>query len=101
MPRGGLRENHVKPNWRSGTTCTVRIPEARRNEIMGFARLLDEFDSEVKVIDADIYRQAIEKLRETYGGPRNNSRLFRDKIIEALELLGEAYAPTGSGEQAK
>jgi hypothetical protein len=68
---------------------------------MGFARLLDEFDSEVKVLDADIYRQAIEKLRETYGGPRNNSRIFRDKIIEALELLGEAYAPTDSGEQAK
>lgn len=101
MPRGGYRENSPKPKWRSGTTCTVRIPEARRNEIMGFARLLDEFDSEVKVVDAEIYRQIVEALQSTYGGPKNNSRIFKEKIIEALELLGEDYAPIDGGVQAK
>lgn len=89
MPRGGLRANAVKPKWRSGTTCTVRIPEARRNEIMGFARLLDEFDSDVKILDEDIYRKVIEVLQSAKGLPRNNGSKFWNKIAEALELLGE------------
>lgn len=89
MPRGGHRKNSPKPKWRSGTTCTVRIPEARRNEIMGFARLLDSFDSDVKVLDLAIYRQVVEVLKETKDFPRNNGSKFAHKIQEALALLGE------------
>lgn len=101
MPRGGLRENAVKPKWRSGTTCTVRIPEARRNEIMGFARLLDSFDSEVKVLDAEIYRKVVEVLQSSNGLKLNNGSKFKHKIEEALNLLGEDYHATDGVEQSK
>lgn len=57
MPRGGKRPGAgSKPTWKHGKTKTIRVPIALADEILEFARKLDEgnvieHDTESKVID--------------------------------------------------
>jgi len=57
MPRGGVRLGAGdKPTWRHGKTKTIRVPIALADEILKFARNLDEkgiteYVTESKVLD--------------------------------------------------
>ncbi|NET10556.1 MAG: hypothetical protein F6K09_10300 [Merismopedia sp. SIO2A8] len=57
MPRGGKRPGAGgKPTWKHGKTRTIRVPIALADEILAFARNLDEgciieHDTDSKVVD--------------------------------------------------
>lgn len=57
MPRGGKRPGAGgKPTWKHGKTKTIRVPIALADEVISFARKLDEksiteHDTDSKMID--------------------------------------------------
>lgn len=93
MPRGGIHKGTLQPTWRSGKTTTVRLPAAKKNEILAVARALDALESEGKIMDAEIYREAIHILRGALSLPKNNGSRYGAAIREALTLLGEPPEP--------
>lgn len=42
MTRGGKRSTSWAPSWRHGPTKTIRVPIALAEQILAFARALDE-----------------------------------------------------------
>ncbi len=43
MPRGGKREGSgAKPKWKHGKTTVIRVPESLADEILEYAKRLDE-----------------------------------------------------------
>jgi hypothetical protein len=93
MPRGGIHKGTLRPTWKAGKTTTVRLPAAKKNEILAVARALDALDSEGKILDAQIYRDAIDILRGALSLPKNNGSKYGAAIKEALTLLGEPAEP--------
>lgn len=57
MPRGGRREGAGgRPKWKHGKTKTIRVPEVLADEILDYARKLDdgviiEHETESKVLN--------------------------------------------------
>jgi hypothetical protein len=91
MPRGGRHENTLKPNWESGKTCTIRIPESRKKQILAFAKTLDKVEGKWSAVDAENYQAAVNLLRESLEFPLNNGSRYRNSVMAALDLLDEEY----------
>jgi hypothetical protein len=92
MPRGGIHKGTLKPEWNAGKTCTIRVPEARKNEILALAKALDKVDYEVEIIEKQSYEKLViilEDALDLQRFPRNNSTKHRKVIMEALHLLGK------------
>lgn len=89
MPRGGRHENTLKPKWDSGQTCTVRIPIAKKKEILAFAKTLDKVNGEWSLVETDKYQTVVNLLEESLDFPLNNGSRYRNQIIKVLRLLGE------------
>ena len=52
---GGKRSGSGRPaRWKSGDTVAVRIPEKFRDEVIGFARLLDEGQSVQELLSCSL-----------------------------------------------
>jgi hypothetical protein len=68
MPRGGYREGSgSKPSWRHGETKTIRVPEVLVNQILEYARKLDEGDIIEPVTESKVINLSGINLK-TYGG---------------------------------
>lgn len=91
MPRGGRHENTIKPKWESGQTCTVRIPIARKKEILAIAKTLDKIEGEWNLIEKEKYQIVVNLLTESLEFSKSNGSKYRNQIIKVLNLLGEDY----------
>lgn len=89
MPRGGIHKGTLKPDWNAGKTCTIRVPEARKKEILAIAKAMDQIDYNAEVVDKSAYNEAKTILLESLTLPKNNGSAYRKQIIRALQLMGE------------
>ena len=83
MPKG----SHIKPTWKAGKTCTIRVPEQKKDYIIALIRALDELDWNASVVDIEIYNQALTTLKEALSFPKNNGSKYHKAILQALALL--------------
>lgn len=68
MTRGGVREGAgSKPGWKKGKTKLVRVPEALVDQILDYARKLDEENIIESVTDSKVVNLAGINLK-TYNG---------------------------------
>lgn len=89
MPRGGIHDGTLKPKWSAGKTTTIRVPIAKKNEILAIAKTLDQFECEAMIVEKDNYREAMDILRDAGKLPRNSGSKYWAEIRKALDLLGE------------
>jgi hypothetical protein len=83
MPRGG----HNKPTWKAGKTTVIRIPEAKKDEILSLVRALDKLDwdkESYRILDKATYDgvcSLLSKLCKTYRGK------YKEDLERVLSLL--------------
>ena len=87
MPRGGRHEGTLKPTWNAGKTTAVRLPIAKKDEILRIARAIDAIEGEAIVIEKDSFLEAITVLEDALELKANAGGAIKDKIREALALI--------------
>ena len=92
----GTVENlkHYQPKWKSGATQTIRVPIALSDQVLAYARQLDEQKQEENVKNnvqntLNHLSQVIELLTDVRdNAPRNSfGKEWRSKVAKAIELL--------------
>ena len=93
---GGAREGSgQKHKWRSGDTKAVRIPEKILDDVLSYARLLDNGASARPLLSCDRPESLenvhkVEKLRKLVNDwTRKSSRTSNPKWYHAKRLLNE------------
>ena len=93
---GGKRTGSGRPaRWKSGDTVAVRIPEKFRDEVIAFARLLDEGQSvqELLVCSLPVSLENVQKVQNirklVTDWTRKASRTSNPKWHHAKRLLDE------------
>lgn len=97
MPNpSGTVENlkHYQPKWKSGATHTIRVPIALSDQILSYARQLDEQNQGQDVKNnvqgsLNHLSQVIKLLEDVRdNAPRNSfGKVWRGKVTKAIELL--------------
>lgn len=80
-----------RPKWKNLPTQAVRIPKKFVNEILNFAKMLDESRSIMtheRISDKDI-EQAISILKQSLKLPANKGGAIKREIKEAINLLNK------------
>jgi hypothetical protein len=68
MTRGGIREGAgSKPGWKKGKTKIIRVPEVLADQILDYARKLDDEDIIESVTESKVVNLAGISLK-TYNG---------------------------------
>ena len=93
---GGKRTGSGRPaRWKSGDTVAVRIPEKFRDEVIAFARLLDEGQSVAKLLSCSLPEalenvHKLKKIRKSVSDwTRKASRTSNPKWYHAKRLLNQ------------
>ena len=89
MPRGNLATlRHFTPKWRSGATQVIRVPIALSDQVLAYARALDEGMSPDGDTNKEHLLQVIEALEEISQTPRNNfGQQPKAKLRKAIDTL--------------
>ncbi len=61
MPRGGIHKGTLKPTWNAGKTTAVRLPIAKKDEILKLARAIDAIEGEAIAIEKDSFLDSLRK----------------------------------------
>ena len=64
MPRGGIHKGTLKPTWNAGKTTAVRLPIAKKDEILKLARAIDAIEGEAIAVEKDSFLEAISLLEK-------------------------------------
>lgn len=87
MPRGGIHKGTLKPTWNAGKTTAVRLPIAKKDEILKLARAIDAIEGEAIVIEKSSFLEAISLLEKALELKANTGGAIKEKIKEALILI--------------
>jgi len=87
MPRGGIHKGTLKPTWNAGKTTAVRLPIAKKDEILKLARAIDAIEGEAIVIEKSSFLEAISLLEKALELKANAGGAIKEKIKEALILI--------------
>jgi len=87
MPRGGIHKGTLKPTWNAGKTTAVRLPIAKKDEILKLARDIDAIEGEAIVIEKSSFLEAISLLEKALELKANAGGAIKEKIKEALILI--------------
>ena len=87
MPRGGMHKGTLKPTWNAGKTTAVRLPIAKKDEILKLARAIDAIEGEAIVIEKSSFLEAISLLEKALELKANTGGAIKEKIKEALILI--------------
>lgn len=87
MPRGGKHQNTLKPNWNAGKTTTVRVPIAKKTDILSLAKAMDAMDGEGVAIEKDSLLKAVLILKDCLSLPANKGGAIKVKIRDVLALI--------------
>ena len=95
---GGKRQGSGRPaRWKSGDTVAVRIPEKFRDDVIAFARLLDEGESSLELLSCSLPEslenvQKYQKVRKViYDYTRRAQRTSNPKWHYAKRLLDDLW----------
>jgi hypothetical protein len=85
---------NLKPyqgTWNHGNTRTIRVPVVLADQVLSFARSIDQGESQIEnssKIDSNHLCQVVELLEEVYKTPRNNfSREKKAVLRTAIDKL--------------
>jgi hypothetical protein len=87
MPRGGIHKGTLKPTWNAGKTTAVRLPIAKKDEILKLARAIDAIEGEAIAVERDSFLEAISLLEKALELKPNAGGAIKEKIREAIILL--------------
>jgi len=87
MPRGGIHKGTLKPTWNAGKTTAVRLPIAKKDDILKLARAIDAIEGEAIVIEKSSFLEAISLLEKALELKANAGGAIKEKIKEALILI--------------
>lgn len=87
MPRGGIHKGTLKPTWNAVKTTAVRLPIAKKDEILKLARAIDAIEGEAIVIEKSSFLEAISLLEKALELKANTGGAIKEKIKEALILI--------------
>jgi hypothetical protein len=100
MPRGGYREGSGgKPKWIHGKTKTIRVPEALADQILQYARELDEGkiktafgykDSHSRVLSGKL---TTEKLTDSERSVKSIDAKEITSVLNIVDLSGISITP--------
>jgi hypothetical protein len=84
---GGINSGTMAPTWHSGRTTLIRVPAARKQEIISLARSLDFLEGETVLIDKQVLQSALDLLSSSLTLPANKGGAIKEKIRTAISLL--------------
>lgn len=87
MPRGGIHKGTLKPTWNAGKTISIRVPMAKKEEIISMARAIDAIEGEAMVIEKESFLKAIALLENALELKANAGGAIKDKVREVLLLI--------------
>jgi hypothetical protein len=87
MPRGGIHKGTLKPTWNAGKTTAVRLPIAKKDDILKLARAIDAIEGEAIVIEKESFLQAILLLEKALELKPNAGGAIKEQIRQALILI--------------
>lgn len=87
MPRGGIHKGTLKPTWNAGKTTAVRLPIAKKDEILKLARAIDAIEGEAIVIEKNSFLEAISILEKALELKPNAGGAIKEQIRQALILI--------------
>jgi hypothetical protein len=87
MPRGGIHKGTLKSTWNAGKTTAVRLPIAKKGEILRLARAIDAIEGEAIVIEKNSFLEAILLLEKALELKPNAGGAIKEQIRQALILI--------------
>lgn len=88
MPRGGKREGAgAKPKWNSGRTKTIRVPEAIVDQVLEYARMLDEG----QIIESDTKSNVVDLRSINVPTIRSRPFVFVSDLIKLGYVIKPSY----------
>jgi hypothetical protein len=87
MPRGGIHKGTLKPTWNAGKTTAVRLPIAKKDDILKLARAIDAIEGEAIVIEKESFLEAILLLEKALELKPNAGGAIKEQIRQALILI--------------
>jgi hypothetical protein len=85
MTRGGAREGAGnQPVWKSGKTKVIRVPEALADQVLNYARKLDEDNDNVDLVPEPVTQSKVVNLSGI------SIQIHNGKLVVYLEDLAKA-----------